>query len=121
MKSVKDIELMTSEYLEKISLDEAVEVPEGLTARVEAGVRTALFRKRLVRTTGVAAAVAVMAVAGFGIAGFSDEPVDTFDDPYLAYAEVEKAFARMSEGMKKGMDMAGESEEILNRTIEILK
>ena len=121
MKSIRDIELMTTEDLERISLDEGIEVPRGLSSRVEAAVKASLFRKRMFRTAGIAAAVAVLAGAGFGIAGFQNEPEDTFDDPYLAYAEVEKAFARMSEGMKKGMDMAGESEAMISRTIEILK
>lgn len=107
MKSIRDIELMTAEELERISLDEGIEVPRNLQARTAAAVRASVFRKRLLRTAGAAAAAAVLAGAGFGIAGFTNEPEDTFDDPYLAYAEVEKALVRMSEGMKKGVDMAG--------------
>ena len=33
-------------------------------------------------------------------------PKDTFDDPYLAYAEVEKAFQTISDKMSDGLDLA---------------
>lgn len=56
------------------------------------------------------AAVVVIAV-GLSLFKSDNEPVDTFDDPYQAYAELEKALVMVSEGMQKGID----------KTVEILK
>ena len=52
----------------------------------------------------------------FGTAKWYNEPKDTFDDPYLAYAELEKAFAKISSGMQKGIALADKSEEIIDKT-----
>ena len=51
----------------------------------------------------------------------NNEPKDTFDNPYMAYAELEKAFATMSEGIKKGMDMVEASESVIRKSTEIFK
>ena len=48
-------------------------------------------------------------------------PKDTFDDPYLAYAELERVLATISEGVKKGMDMLEESEYVIEKSTEIFK
>jgi hypothetical protein len=39
----------------------------------------------------------------------------------MAYAELEKAFAIISEGMKKGMDIAETSETVIKKSTEIFK
>ena len=62
--------------------------------------------RRIVRYAAAAASVAVMAGAGLGVAQRYGQPKDTFDDPYLAYAELEKAFDKISAGINKSMDMA---------------
>ena len=120
MKSIKDIEKMTLEELEAVSMDEGIAVPEGFRESMEARVRSRAAGRKSLRVIGIAAA-SLLVGAGFGLAGINDEPKDTFDDPYLAYAHVEKALSMMSEGMKKGFDMADESEAIISRTTEILK
>ena len=51
--------------------------------------------------------------------GWENEPKDTFDDPYLAYAELEKAFTRMSGEIRKGVSMAQQSEEIIEKTASV--
>ena len=38
-------------------------------------------------------------------------PKDTFDDPLLAYAEVEKAFQTISNKMSVGMDIVRDAEQ----------
>lgn len=121
MKSIKDIEKMTLEELEAVSMDEGIAVPEGFRESMEARVRSRAAGRKSLRVIGIAAAASLLVGAGFGLAGINDEPKDTFDDPYLAYAHVEKALSMMSEGMKKGFDMADESKAIISRTTEILK
>lgn len=108
---------MTLEELEVVSMDAGISVPDGFRESIEARLK----RRKSLRIISIAAAASLLVGSGFGLAGINDEPKDTFDDPYLAYAQVEKAFAMMSEGMKKGLDMAEESEAIITRTTEILK
>lgn len=112
---------MTLEELEAVSMDEGIAVPEGFRESMEARFWRRESGRKSLRIIGIAAAASLLVGAGFGLAGINDDPKDTFDDPYLAYAQVEKAFAMMSEGMKKGLDMAAETEDIISRTTEILK
>ena len=121
MKSIKDIEKMTLEELEAVSMDEGIAVPEGFMESMEARLNSREAGRKSLRIISIAAAASLLVGAGFGLAGLKGQPKDTFDDPYLAYAQVEKALDMMSEGMKKGFDMADESEAIIIRTTEILK
>ena len=118
MKSIKDIERITTEELEAISLDEKIIVPRDLDYKIQSRVLDK--KKKIYSTISIAAAITVI-VAGMGISILDNEPKDTFDDPYLAYAELEKAFAKMSEGMKKGMDMVETSESVIKKSTEIFK
>ena len=118
MKSIKDIERITAEELEAISLDEKIVVPHDLEHKIRSGIRGR--NKKTYSMIGAAAAITVI-VAGMGIFILDNEPKDTFDNPYLAYAELEKAFAKMSEGMKKGMGMVETSESVIKKSAEIFK
>lgn len=133
MKSIRDIENMSLEQLEAVSMDESIAVPDGFTARmkenVDAAVTVGLLtenesgernRRTIVRYAAVAASVAVMVGAGYGIAQWQNQPKDTFDDPYLAYAEVEKALARMSDTINAGLAIAEDSEETVDRIMSVL-
>lgn len=115
MKSIKDIEQITAKELEAISLDQTIVVPHDLDHRIQSRI---LGKKKKVYAMISAAAIAVI-VAGLGISLLDNEPEDTFDNPYLAYAELEKAFATMSEGIKKGMDMVETSESVIKKSTEI--
>ncbi|MBO6239161.1 MAG: hypothetical protein J6N50_10240, partial [Bacteroidales bacterium] len=53
-----------------------------------------------------AAALATAAAATLLVTLPERGPKDTFDDPYLAYAEVEKAFQTISDKMSDGMQIA---------------
>lgn len=110
---------MTLEELDAVSRDEGIAVPEGLSERIRSRMGSGVRKRKAFRMAGVAAAVAI--VAGLSLSGPEREPKDTFDDPYLAYAEVEKALAMVSEGMRKGIDMVEESESVIERSTEILK
>ena len=118
MKSIKDIEHLTMEDLEAISLDEKIVVPHDLDYRIQS--RILGKKKKIYSIISVAAAITVI-VTGLGLSFLNNEPKDTFDNPYLAYAELEKAFATMSEGMKKGMDMVETSESVIKKSTEIFK
>ena len=129
MKSSKDIENMSLEQLEAASMDENISVPDGFASRMEKGLEVLERltedesrkdgRVRMVRVLSAAAAAALLVGAGLGLSGRQDEPEDTFTDPYLAYAELEKAFAIMSGEIHKGLAMAEKSEEIIDRTSSV--
>lgn len=117
MKSIKEIEKITTEELEAISLNEKIAVPKDLDYKIRSRI---LSKKKKAYSMISAAAVAVIAT-GLGMSILDNEPKDTFDNPYLAYAELEKAFATMSEGMKKGMNMVETSESVIKKSTEIFK
>lgn len=119
MKSLKDIENISLEELEAVSLDDSIAVPEGFAQRLQE--RLPGRQVRMVRFIAAAASVAVLAGVGFGIARWQNEPKDTFDDPYLAYAELEKAFAKMSGEIQKGLVMAEESEAAMYKVTSIFE
>lgn len=120
---------MSLEQLETASMDENISVPDGFPSRLEDGLEVLerltedesrkAGRVRMVRVLSAAAAAALLVGAGLGLSGRQDEPEDTFTDPYLAYAELEKAFAIMSGEIHKGLAMAEKSEEIIDRTSSV--
>ncbi len=120
---------MSLEQLEATSMDENISVPDGFASRMEKGLEVLERltedesrkdgRVRMVRVLSAAAAAALLVGAGLGLSGRQDEPEDTFTDPYLAYAELEKAFAIMSGEIHKGLAMAEKSEEIIDRTSSV--
>ena len=117
MKSIDEISRLSAEDLERISLDESIPVPEELSARVQAAVRAAdrqAQRRRWVLPTGIAAAVATLVAVGLTLTR-NPEPIDTFDDPYLAYAEVEKVFAKISGTVAYGAEKVSQSEQTLDK------
>ena len=118
MKSIRDLENITTQELEAISLDEKIVVPHDLDYKIQSRILSK--KKKTYSMISVAAAIAVI-VTCLSMSLLNTEPEDTFDDPYLAYAELEKAFAKMSKGMKKGMDMVETSESVIKKSTEIFK
>ena len=121
MKSINEIEKMTLEELEVVSLNENLKVPTDFAEKLRTGLNARQEQKRATKIAATAASVVLRAGIGFSIAEFSDAPKDTFTDPYLAYAQIEETLAMISEGMKKGIDMAQESEAIFVKSTEIFK
>ena len=109
MKTLDEMTRLSAEDLERISLDESIPVPEELSGKVQAAVRRPV---RWMLPAGIAAAVAVLVTIGLTR---EPAPKDTFDDPYLAYAEVEKAFAKISGTVAYGADNSARSEETLDK------
>lgn len=126
MKNLKDIENISFEELERISSDESIKVPEGLQASVRATIAAAAAveeaksekRRRFAWVPYVSAfAAAAVCAAVVLVAPALNNPKDTFDDPAVAYAELEKTLNYISQKMEMGIQMA---EEVPQETIEIM-
>ncbi len=118
MKTLDEITRLSAEDLERISLDESIPVPEELSGKVQEAVRAAAAGersrnlRRALPIAGIAAALAVVVTLGLTR---NPEPKDTFDDPYLAYAEVEKVFSKISGTVAYGAEKVNESEMTLDK------
>lgn len=119
MRKLDEITRLRAADLERISLDERIPVPEELSGRVQEVVHTSsasrskAVLRRALPAVGIAAALAVVAAIGLTR---DPEPADTFDDPYLAYAQVEAVFAKISGTVAYG---AGKLEDTENRIDKI--
>lgn len=127
MKSLKDIENISFEELEAVSLNENIKVPEGFEQRLESSLDLRFLTDRIVerprrtmKLLAAAASVALLIGLGIGTVRWYNEPEDTFDDPYMAYAELEKAFAAISDSVGRGRKMVAESDAIIDRTVSAL-
>ena len=133
MKRIEDIEKMGLEELETAAMEEKVEVPQGLAGRIQERILAAelakvppiekpqIQRKRILQYSGItAAAVFVLALVLFKPGMEKDTLQDTFDDPYMAYAQVEKAFAEISNKMSMGVEMVAQAKPLAEKPMEIL-
>lgn len=128
MKRIEDIEKMAWEELESASLQEEIPLPDGLEERIKLrlAAQTALEEKPEQRSFSwvpYAALAAAAAVAAGAVIPRSSERVllDTYDDPYLAYAQVEATFEKISHKMSCGVRLAAKADETADRTIQILQ
>ena len=125
MKTLEEIENLSLEELERKALEAPVTVPDGLERRL----RQTLAARELAESARPhpALRLAPFAVAAGAAAALvllpQHGPKDSFDDPLLAYAEVEKAFQTISDKMSAGVDLAREAgsaaelpKTILNKT-----
>lgn len=133
MKTKDNIEcnMLDVEELERIASDSSIKVPDGLDAEIsgmldslDAAERIlAPERRNPVRPWGYitgAAACAVLLI-GLGIAVSRPKvPQDTFSDPALAYAEVERALASISEKMNTGVERASSAEQSIEKHTAVL-
>ena len=124
MKTLEEISRLSADELEKISLDESIPVPEEVSGRVQAAIGrkradtlesvNSPARKYGASIFAIAAAISLFALGAVFLKR-ERTPKDTFDDPYLAYAEVEKAFAKISGTFAYGADKITETEETLDK------
>ena len=140
MKRLEDIENLSISELERIASDESVKVPATLkhdiavTARAlemaskeeeqakESGLSRKRYRKILRAISYPAAAVAILTI-GMHLS-FQDSirtPKDTFDDPMMAYVQMEQVFGFISEKMSTGMDIADAAKPVIDKTINALR
>lgn len=127
MKRIEDIERMEPEDLESAAMAEDIQVPAGLEDRIKASLAAkAAVEYTSKRSFVHLAPYAVLAVAA-GLAAVTIIPKnseavlkDTFDDPYLAYAQVEETFKRISDKMAVGVDLAAKAGETAEMPAQII-
>ena len=128
MKRLEDLEMMEPEQLEEAALREDIKVPAGLEERIKASLAAASIaketqpQKKTVRWFPYTALAAAAAVAAMLVLPRLGEPElkDTFDDPYLAYAQLEEVFQTISDKMSNGVNEAQEANSTMGRPIEIM-
>ena len=118
---------MELEELEAAALENGAPVPAGLEDRILASIAAKELVESQPRTAPAAwlpyAALAVAAaLAALVIIPRSNSHrlTDTFDDPYLAYAQVEATFNRISDKMATGVDLAAKAGETADKTVELI-
>ena len=113
MKTLEEIEKLSLEELEQEATRAAAPVPDGLQERLRQTLAARELadaaRPRPTRWIPYAS-LAVAAAAAAVIALPQRGPKDTFDDPRLAYAEVEKVFRTISDKMNEGVALVREAE-----------
>ena len=113
MKTLEEIERLSLEELEQEATRAAAPVPDGLQERLRQTLAARELadaaRPRPTRWIPYAP-LAVAAAAAAVIALPQRGPKDTFDDPRLAYAEVEKVFRTISDKMNEGVELVREAE-----------
>ena len=139
MKRLEDIENLSMLDLDRIASDKNIKVPASLkhdiavTARAlemsskedevkETHMHHHRYRKILKMISYPAAAVAIVTI-GLRLS-FQDSiptPKDTFDDPKMAYVQMEQVFGFISEKMNTGMDIADAAEPVIDKTINALR
>ena len=126
MKTIKDIESLSPEQLERIGEDTSVKVPEGLSdmimetlaAEKEVEKRGNSFPYRI----AIASAAAAAAVAAVAIPTIRHNDIkDTFDDPMLAYAQVEETFRLISGKMSSTLEKTMVATEVMEKPSEIIE
>ena len=117
MKTIEEIERLSLDELERISLDETIPVPEGLEERIVLPDRSGR-RRLLLRFAGIAASLVL--IGGLALTLRPKPLQDTFDDPALAYAQVEKALLMVSGEMEIGVNSVAKSAEILRKPTEAI-
>ena len=124
MKDWKELEKMSSAELERAAAD--LPVPDGLEHRLTALVDgldkgekvlgTGRMRPDIRWVLGGAAAAAVAVAAGLSM---RTPPLkDTYEDPALAYAEVERALELFAAKLQYGTDKLSESCDRIGQSFE---
>ena len=136
MKKLEDIERLSALDLERIASDETIMVPATLkrdiaiTARAlemaskedstHGNTRTSKRLRKAFSLISYSAAAVALIVIGLHLS-FQDTPKDTFDDPKMAYVQMEQVLGFISEKMNAGMDIANEAEPVFDKTINALR
>lgn len=127
MKRIEDIEKMELEELESAALEKDVPVPSGLEDRIMASLAAKTLSEPQPKPAPARwAPYAALAVAATLAAvliiprSHANKLKDTFDDPYLAYAQVEATFQLISDKMATGVHLAAKAGETAEKTVEII-
>ena len=125
MKRIQDIEILQEEDLEMAALGEDITIPAGLEERIKAAIAAKEAVKPKAEPVRWIPYAALAVAAGFAAVAIirhngSGKLQDTFDDPYLAYAQVEATFQKISDKMAIGVDIAAKAEETAEKPMEII-
>lgn len=126
MKSIEYIESLDQEALENIARSSSADVPADLKDRVDAAVIAAELQKgnrrpaRAKALPYVFGAIAAAALAAVVFISVPSGPEDTFDDPYLAYAELERTLSLVSEKMGRGLELSAGAEPVIQRAVDVI-
>lgn len=128
MKSIEEIKNMKPEQLEEAALEENIHIPEGLEKNIMSAIAAHEILKEYGPVTRMqwAPYLAFAVVAAIAVAVVIPrigKPAlrDTFDDPYLAYAQVEATFQKISDKMTNGVNLASKAGETAETSIQIIK
>lgn len=120
MKNLEEIERMDIGFLESVSEDVNVRIPDGLSKKIEDTVLAAGLqescRKRTVFWPAFSVAMTVAVACLSIILYVNSQPKDTFTDPSQAYAELEKTLSFISSKMDRGLELAAEAKPIVETT-----
>lgn len=124
MKDIETIGKLSLEELEAISNDEVLKAGDAgakeLVAKLEIAEEAKGGSSRKVYVnwiSGIAASFILMLGIGLALQQ-SREPKDTFDDPALAYAQVQAVFRQIGSGVQQGRDAVYESEKTISENVE---
>lgn len=127
MKTIEEIEKLSLEELEGIAEKGDVAVPHALEDAVRSAVLASAVNGKAARKSAgmrrswiAGSAFAAVAAAAAIVVAVPSRPKDTFSDPLLAYAEVEKTLSYISSKMDKGLDMVGEIEPAMEKPAQII-
>lgn len=125
MKSIEEIESMSFEQLEAIADDSRISAPAGLQDKLEATLAAeSLMKEKKSRRTAWYAACGTLAAAAASAAIVlsvtSAQPKDTFTDPLMAYAELEKTFNYISSKVDMGRSIVEDATPALEMTSHII-
>lgn len=121
MKSIEDINKISFDDLEHIADDSSIAAPSGLEKKVEDALLASMMieqaqRKRTLWRKPISYAL-VPGLVALGLALTvllqppEDKLIDTYDNPQLAYSEVEKTLVYISSCINKGLDIASVAAE----------
>ena len=125
MKRIQDIEKLQEEELEMAALGEDITIPAGLEERIKAAIAAKEAVKPKAEPVRWIPYAALAVAAGFAAVAIirhngSGKLQDTFDDPYLAYAQVEATFQKISDKMAIGVGVAAKAEQTAEKPMEII-
>lgn len=142
MKNIKEIDKLSAEDLMRIAEDDSVKAAPGLeedlrdltasldrtdrilkcdegerksASKEEEGRKKAVKRYRLIAS--VAASFVLLAGLGTAFLISSHAPKDTFDDPRMAYAEIEKTMMRISHAIDYGSGKLAKAQAEIEKPI----
>ncbi|MBO4498655.1 MAG: hypothetical protein J5732_00175 [Bacteroidaceae bacterium] len=129
MKQLEEVENMSLETLETIAGDQSVKIPPTLDGIIADTLTAAAlsekggtgYRKRTPIARYCIVGSAAAAAAGLAIIlTLGNSPRDTFDDPAIAYAQLEKTFSLMSSKINAGIEIASEAKPVIEKTNEAI-